>query len=92
MCINKGRNAYARMLVEMSVEKNWKESVEVNTWDFLTNSAMLQKFEIEYAWRLDMCSDCKIYGHSTNNYAKVIAATKLEASLEDALKADKSFF
>lgn len=92
MCINhKGRNAYARMLVEMSAEKKWKESVEVNTWDFLTNSAVLQKFEIEYAWRPDMCLDCKIYGHSTNNCAKVIAANKLKASLEDALKADKSF-
>ena len=64
MCLeHKGRNAYARILIEMSAGKEWKKSIDVSTWDFVTNSAVIQRFEVEYAWVPSRCSHCKVYGH-----------------------------
>ncbi|CAH1447973.1 unnamed protein product [Lactuca virosa] len=64
MCLDhKGRNAYARILVEMSTEKEWKKKIEISTWDFVTNFAVIQSFDVEYAWIPSRCSHCKVYGH-----------------------------
>ncbi|XP_023758687.1 uncharacterized protein LOC111907124 [Lactuca sativa] len=64
MCLeHKGRNAYARILIEMSAEKEWKRNIDISTWDFVTNSAVIQRFDVEYAWVPSRCSHCKVYGH-----------------------------
>ncbi|XP_052623926.1 uncharacterized protein LOC128134194 [Lactuca sativa] len=50
MCLeHKGRNAYARILVEMAAEKEWRKKIEVSIWDFVSNSAVIQSFDVEYA-------------------------------------------
>ncbi|CAH1436138.1 unnamed protein product [Lactuca virosa] len=65
MCLeHKGRNAYARILVEMAADKEWMRKIEVSTWDFVTNSAVVQSFDVEYAWMPSRCNHCKVYGHT----------------------------
>ena len=64
MCLeHKGRNAYARILIEMSADKEWKRNIDISTWDFVTNSAVIQSFDVEYAWMPSRCSHCKVFGH-----------------------------
>lgn len=49
MCIEqKGRNAYARILVKMVVAKVWKDKIEVGT--FFLDKPTSQFFDIKYAW------------------------------------------
>lgn len=64
MCLeHKGRNAYARILVEMSVDREWKKTIEVTTWDFMMNCDVSQEFVVEYAWCPSRCGHCKAFGH-----------------------------
>ncbi|CAH1435588.1 unnamed protein product [Lactuca virosa] len=64
MCLeHKVRNAYAQILVEMAADKEWKRKIEVSTWDFVSNSAVTQSFDVEYAWIPSRCNHCKVYGH-----------------------------
>ncbi|XP_052621734.1 uncharacterized protein LOC128127314 [Lactuca sativa] len=64
MCLeHKGRNAYARILVEMAAGKEWRKKNDIATWDFVSNSAVIQSFDVEYAWIPSRCNHCKVYGH-----------------------------
>ncbi|XP_052624831.1 uncharacterized protein LOC128132349 [Lactuca sativa] len=64
MCLeHKGRNAYARILVEMAAGKEWRKKIDISTWDFVSNSAVIQSFDVEYAWIPSRCNHCKVYGH-----------------------------
>ncbi|KAL7585161.1 hypothetical protein Lser_V15G44668 [Lactuca serriola] len=64
MCLeHKGRNAYARILVEMAAGKEWRKKIDIATWDFVSNSAVIQSFDVEYAWIPSRCNHCKVYGH-----------------------------
>ncbi|CAH1412935.1 unnamed protein product [Lactuca virosa] len=63
MCLeHKGRNAYARILVEMAADKEWKRKIEVSTWDFVSNFVVTQSFDVEYARIPSRCNHCKVYG------------------------------
>ncbi|CAI9265026.1 unnamed protein product [Lactuca saligna] len=64
MCIeHKGRSAYARILVDMSANKQWTYSIDVGTWDFELDKVAVQNFVVEYVWRTSRCSICKVFGH-----------------------------
>ncbi|KAL7589389.1 hypothetical protein Lser_V15G40879 [Lactuca serriola] len=64
MCLeHKGRNAYARILVEIAAGKEWRKKIDIATWDFVSNSAVIQSFDVEYAWIPSRCNHCKVYGH-----------------------------
>ncbi|KAI3778899.1 hypothetical protein L2E82_08288 [Cichorium intybus] len=78
--VHKGRKFYARILIEISVDNKWKDSVEVDTWDFFTNSPTHLSLPVEYSWKPASCPHCPVFGHdekvcvaaiSTNN-AKVV--------------------
>ncbi|CAI9259915.1 unnamed protein product [Lactuca saligna] len=62
-----GRPAFMRFLVEMSAESEWMKELSVVSIDFGTGEKVESKCRIEYAWRPDICSHCKIYGHKNNN-------------------------
>lgn len=44
--------------------KEWKDNIEISTWDFVTNFAVVQTFVVEYAWKPSRCSHCKVFGHA----------------------------
>ncbi|CAI9274213.1 unnamed protein product [Lactuca saligna] len=62
-----GRPSFMRFLVEMSAESEWMKELSVVSIDFGTGEKVESKCRIEYAWRPDICSHCKIYGHKNNN-------------------------
>ncbi|CAH1450865.1 unnamed protein product [Lactuca virosa] len=84
MCLeHKGRNAYARILVERSAEREWKKSIEVTTWVFVLNCAVTQEFNVEYAWYPSRCSHCKVYGHIEKICMAAMSERKIEKELNE---------
>ena len=77
MCLeHKGRNAYARILVEMAAGKEWRKKIDIATWDFVSNSAVIQSFDVEYAWIPSRCNHCKVYGHGDKVCAAAMNVVK----------------
>ncbi|KAI3708114.1 hypothetical protein L2E82_37182 [Cichorium intybus] len=77
MCLEHiGRNAYARILIEISVDSNWKESVAVNTWDFIANAPTCLTLPVEYSWKPSSCVHCKVFGHS-----EIVCAAAISSKL-----------
>ncbi|KAI3750471.1 hypothetical protein L2E82_21109 [Cichorium intybus] len=75
MCLeHTGRNAYARILIEISVDSNWTESVAVNTWDFIANAPTCLILPVEYSWKPSSCVHCKVFGHSESVCAASISS------------------
>lgn len=88
MCLNhKGRNAYARMLTEMSADIVWKNSIDICTWYFVTEKAISQCFHVEYAWNPSRCSHCKVFGHEDKVCA---AAMKVDSVTKEGEKIDNN--
>lgn len=88
MCLNhKGRNAYARMLIEMSSDTVWKNSIDICTWYFVTEKAISQCFHVEYAWNPSRCSHCKVFGHEDKVCA---AAMKVDSVTKEGEKIDNN--
>lgn len=56
-----------RFLIEMSVEEEWLKEISVVSIDFGTGENAESKCRIEYAWRPDICTHCKVYGHRNSN-------------------------
>ncbi|CAH1437448.1 unnamed protein product [Lactuca virosa] len=91
MCIeHKGRSAYARILVDMSADKKWKDSIDVGTWDFDLDKAVIQNFVVEYAWRPSRCSSCKVYGHDDSICLNVINGKNVavKSDIQDVIDKD----
>nr|KAJ0213673.1 hypothetical protein LSAT_V11C400209370 [Lactuca sativa] len=61
------RPAFMRFLIEMSVEEEWLKEISVVSIDFGTGENAESKCRIEYAWRPDICTHCKVYGHRNSN-------------------------
>ncbi|GKC34598.1 hypothetical protein Tco_1046982 [Tanacetum coccineum] len=65
MCqYGKGRIGYARVLVEVSPGKEFKEYIEVQYKDNKGIIVRTKKIKVEYSWKPAKCSHCKVFGHS----------------------------
>ncbi|GJX29875.1 RNA-directed DNA polymerase, eukaryota, reverse transcriptase zinc-binding domain protein [Tanacetum coccineum] len=72
-----GRLGYARVLVEIDAGKNYVDKVEINYVDDKKNVKMSKWVKVEYSWKPDKCSHCKVFGHG-NNYCKEKPAVSKE--------------
>ncbi|CAI9283424.1 unnamed protein product [Lactuca saligna] len=68
-----GRPAFMRVLIEMSVAKEWIKEVHVYSSDLTTGERILSKCKVEYAWNPSKCSHCKVYGHKDSNCGILLA-------------------
>jgi len=59
-----GRSSYARALVDISAEKEWKETLMVAIPGMDENGYTKESIEVEYEWKPPKCSRCLVFGHS----------------------------
>nr|GEZ04642.1 hypothetical protein [Tanacetum cinerariifolium] len=62
-----GRFSYARVLVGMSVKKEFPEEIEICYRDKKDNTIGLKKVNIVYAWKPPTCKHCEVFGHNDSN-------------------------
>ncbi|GJX25618.1 RNA-directed DNA polymerase, eukaryota [Tanacetum coccineum] len=70
------RPSYARVLVEVSTDKEWKEQLGPEGQG--KTKAIIR---VEYEWRPPRCSLCKVYGHDLNNCMKHVVIEKEKEKL-----------
>nr|GEY89346.1 ATPase, F1/V1/A1 complex, alpha/beta subunit, zinc knuckle CX2CX4HX4C [Tanacetum cinerariifolium] len=65
-----GNFGYARVLVEISADKEFKNMIEIC---YKNKEQMIKctKFvKVEYSWKPPKCSKCKVFGHDDNKCGK----------------------
>ncbi|PWA34057.1 zinc knuckle CX2CX4HX4C [Artemisia annua] len=62
-----GRFGYARVLVEMSVEKEFLNEIEICYRDKDNITVGMKKVKVEYSWKPPVCKHCKVFGHDEVN-------------------------
>nr|KAJ0220253.1 hypothetical protein LSAT_V11C200101200 [Lactuca sativa] len=78
-----GRPAFMRFLMEMIEESEWIKELSVVSIDFGTGEKVESKCRVEYAWRPDVCTHCKIYGHKNSNCG-ILNSLKSENKADEA--------
>ncbi|GKE62411.1 zinc knuckle CX2CX4HX4C containing protein, partial [Tanacetum coccineum] len=58
-----GNFKYARVLVEMDVDKEIKGEIEIQYKDKSNNIKGCKKLKVMYDWKPPACSKCKVFGH-----------------------------
>ncbi|GJY36109.1 RNA-directed DNA polymerase, eukaryota, reverse transcriptase zinc-binding domain protein [Tanacetum coccineum] len=59
--LGEGRMDFARILVEFDVMKGFKEKIELQYRDKDNNKKGTKHVKVEYAWKPDICSHCKVF-------------------------------
>ncbi|GJR17132.1 RNA-directed DNA polymerase, eukaryota, reverse transcriptase zinc-binding domain protein [Tanacetum coccineum] len=59
-----GRLGYARVLIKIRVEDEFIDKIEVNYVDEMKKVKSTKWVRVEYTWKPDRCSHCKVFGHS----------------------------
>ncbi|GJY17405.1 RNA-directed DNA polymerase, eukaryota, reverse transcriptase zinc-binding domain protein [Tanacetum coccineum] len=78
MCqYEKGRIGYARVLVKVSAEKEFKDFIKIEYMDNKGNMIRTKKVNVEYSWKPDVCKHCNSFGH---NY---LQCSKMPKSLDE---------
>ncbi|GJW15973.1 RNA-directed DNA polymerase, eukaryota, reverse transcriptase zinc-binding domain protein [Tanacetum coccineum] len=68
MCLKvKGRLSFARVLVEMGIEKELKNEVIIVYKQQSNCSNITKVVKVEYAWKPWRCSNCVVFGHNDNH-------------------------
>ncbi|PWA95258.1 ATPase, F1/V1/A1 complex, alpha/beta subunit, Zinc knuckle CX2CX4HX4C [Artemisia annua] len=62
-----GRLGYARVLVEINAEKEFKDRVEICFKNDMQGQYGNKFVNVEYAWKPPRCSHCKVFGHTHDN-------------------------
>ncbi|PWA84060.1 ATPase, F1/V1/A1 complex, alpha/beta subunit, Zinc knuckle CX2CX4HX4C [Artemisia annua] len=60
---NGGRLGFARVLVELNAEKQFKDVIEIVYKRKDASTSMTKYVQVEYAWKPDRCSHCSVFGH-----------------------------
>ncbi|GKC73831.1 ATPase, F1/V1/A1 complex, alpha/beta subunit [Tanacetum coccineum] len=68
MCMTGVRRfGFARVLVEIDVEKGIKDKIEVMYRSKNVAEGTKKTVDVEYSWIPSICSKCKVFGHIDNN-------------------------
>ncbi|GKC25428.1 RNA-directed DNA polymerase, eukaryota, reverse transcriptase zinc-binding domain protein, partial [Tanacetum coccineum] len=59
-----GRLGYARVLIEINAADEFFEKIEINYVDEMKKVKSTKWVIMEYTWKPDRCSHCKVFGHS----------------------------
>ncbi|GJY90846.1 RNA-directed DNA polymerase, eukaryota, reverse transcriptase zinc-binding domain protein [Tanacetum coccineum] len=71
MCTEgRGRVGYARVLVEVQADKEFKDKIEICYKSSESQCGFSKFVEVEYSWKPPKCSICKVFGHHDNNYGQ----------------------
>ncbi|GJW01886.1 kinase RLK-Pelle-LRR-I-1 family protein [Tanacetum coccineum] len=62
-----GRVGYARVLVEVKAESQFKEKVAISYRCTEINNTCTKFVNVEYTWKPARCEQCKVFGHSDHN-------------------------
>ncbi|GJX36852.1 RNA-directed DNA polymerase, eukaryota, reverse transcriptase zinc-binding domain protein [Tanacetum coccineum] len=86
-----GRTEYARILIEISVEKGFKENVELQYRDKHNNVKGTKMVKVEYNWNPHICSHCVVFGHNWNQCTKrVRTSDEINVGMKPKLYENKS--
>ncbi|GJY09143.1 RNA-directed DNA polymerase, eukaryota, reverse transcriptase zinc-binding domain protein [Tanacetum coccineum] len=68
MCTEgRGRVGYARVLVEVQTDKEFKDKIEICYKSSESRCSFSKFVEVKYSWKPPKCSICKVFGHYDNN-------------------------
>ncbi|GJZ96178.1 RNA-directed DNA polymerase, eukaryota, reverse transcriptase zinc-binding domain protein, partial [Tanacetum coccineum] len=71
MCHNgMGRLDYARVLVEMVADKEFKKVIEVQYRDGENKVKGTKRVNVSYDWKPNVCTHCKVFGHEFKGCTK----------------------
>ncbi|XP_021994626.1 uncharacterized protein LOC110891242 [Helianthus annuus] len=92
MCLDSwGRSSFARALVEISADNEYKEVIVIAVPDLEGDGFVKEKMYVEYEWCPHRCSLCKVFGHNDGDCPKqVTQVTKAPANIPKAHKAPNS--
>ncbi|PWA88794.1 ATPase, F1/V1/A1 complex, alpha/beta subunit, Zinc knuckle CX2CX4HX4C [Artemisia annua] len=65
--LGSGRLGYARVLVEINAEKEFKDRIEICYKNDIQGQYGNKFVKIEFAWKPPRCSHCKVFGHNHDN-------------------------
>ncbi|XP_021985819.1 uncharacterized protein LOC110882016 [Helianthus annuus] len=73
MCLDSwGRSSFARALVEISADKEFKEEIVIAVPVLEGDGFVKEKMYVEYEWSPHRCSFCKVFGHHDGDCPKQI--------------------
>ncbi|GKB58413.1 ATPase, F1/V1/A1 complex, alpha/beta subunit [Tanacetum coccineum] len=79
MCMTwEGRIGFARVLVEISVEKEIKNKIEIIYQGKNVTESMKKVVDVEYAWQPSVCTRCKVNARSCGSRSKVVRPSGLK--------------
>ncbi|XP_035840393.1 uncharacterized protein LOC118487561 [Helianthus annuus] len=92
MCLDSwGRSSFARALVEISADNEFKEEIVIAVPDLEGDGFVKEKVYVEYEWSPHRCSFCKVFGHNDGACPRQIRqVTKAPATIQKAHQASNS--
>uniref|UniRef100_A0A251TX26 Putative ATPase, F1/V1/A1 complex, alpha/beta subunit, Zinc knuckle CX2CX4HX4C n=1 Tax=Helianthus annuus TaxID=4232 RepID=A0A251TX26_HELAN len=70
-----GRRSYARALVEVSAEHDFKEFLTIAIPELDENKYVNETIRVEYEWKPPRCAHCCVFGHDSEECPKCIRLT-----------------
>ena len=72
-----GNAGFARVLVEIKADKEFKEKIEI-CYKGADKVTKRSKFvDVEYSWKPPRCKHCKVFGHNDSEWGLRLRFTKL---------------
>jgi len=72
---NWGRSSYARALIEISAEHEFKDVLSMAIPDLDGGEYVTETIDVEYEWKPPRCAHCCVFGHDTHACPKQVCAT-----------------
>ncbi|XP_021969495.1 uncharacterized protein LOC110864661 [Helianthus annuus] len=70
-----GRSSYARALIDISAEHDFKEVLTIAIPELDENKYVNETIRVEYEWKPPRCAHCCVFGHDSEECAKCIRST-----------------
>ncbi|XP_021971471.1 uncharacterized protein LOC110866638 [Helianthus annuus] len=75
MCMDAwGRSSYARALIEISAENDFKEELVIAVPELDGDGFVKEKLYVEYEWSPHRCGHCRVFDHSDEGCPKQVRA------------------
>ncbi|XP_035841341.1 uncharacterized protein LOC118488213 [Helianthus annuus] len=76
-----GRSSYARALIEISAENDFKEELVIAVPELEGDGFVKEKMFVEYEWSPYRCSHCRVFGYSDDTCPKQAKTTRHHGSM-----------